>query len=78
MSNLNKQIRQNWIGDTPADANSNDLFEQAKAYDLGIGVEVDKQKAKSLYREAMDQGDKRAKHNLSLLLIMEEEAMLLV
>ena len=50
MNNLDKQIRQNWIGDTPADANSNDLFEQAKAYDLGIGVEEDKQKASIVKR----------------------------
>ena len=26
------------VAGNPADANSSDLFEQAKAYDLGIGV----------------------------------------
>ena len=66
---------QYWVADNPADANSNDLFEQAKAYDLGIGVEEDKHKAAYLYREAMNQGDKRAKHNLALLLVMEEDSL---
>ena len=61
-----------WIADRHADANSDDLFEQAKAYDLGIGVKQDKQKAASLYREAMSRGDKRAKHNLALLYITQE------
>lgn len=63
------------VAGNPADANSSDLFEQAKAYDLGIGVKQDKQKAASLYREAMNQGDKRAKHNLAMLLISEEEEL---
>jgi TPR repeat protein len=67
--NYNDQF---WVSDNPANANSNDLFEQAKAYDLGIGVKQDKQKAASLYREAMNQGDKKAKHNLALLYIMQE------
>lgn len=67
--NYNDQF---WVADNPADANSNDLFEQAKAYDLGIGVKQDKQRASCLYREAMNQGDKKAKHNLALLYIMQE------
>lgn len=67
-----ENINQFWIADKHADANSNDLFEQAKAYNLGIGVKQDKQKAASLYREAMSRGDKRAKHNLALLYITQE------
>ena len=73
MNDKQTQQIQFWIGEAPADTNSSDLFEQAKAYHLGIGVEEDKHKAASLYREAMNQGDKRAKHNLALLLITEEE-----
>ena len=71
MNNKQTEQFQYWIADNPADAHSSDLFEQAKAYDLGIGVEEDKHKAASLYREAMNQGDKRAKHNLALLLITD-------
>ena len=56
----------------PADANSNDLFEQAKAYHLGVGVKQDMLKAASLYREAMDHGDKKAKHNLAMIYISQE------
>lgn len=62
------------VGDHPADAHSNDLFEQAKDYHLGRGVQKDVQKAASLYREAMNQGDKRAKHNLAIMYIEQEGA----
>ena len=72
MNDKQKQQIQCWIEDNYADANSCDLFEQAKAYDLGIGVKEDKHKAASIYREAMNQGDKRAKHNFALLLVTEE------
>ena len=72
MNDKETQQIQCWIEDNSADVNSSDLFEQAKAYDLGIGVEEDKHKAASLYREAMNQGDKRAKHNLAMLLVTEE------
>ena len=72
MNDKQKQQIQCWIEDNHADANSCDLFEQAKAYDLGIGVKEDKHKAASLYREAMNQGDKKAKHNLAMLLVTEE------
>ena len=75
MNDKQTQQIQCWIGDNPADANSSDLFEQAKAYDLGIGVKEDKHKAASLYREAMNQGDKRAKHNLAMLLLSGEEGL---
>ena len=75
MNDKQTQQIQFWIGDNPADANSSDLFEQAKAYDLGIGVKEDKHKAASLYREAMNHGDKRAKHNLAMLLITEEKEL---
>lgn len=54
-----------------ADANSDDLFLQAKAYDQGIGVKPDKRKAAMLYQEAMEQGDMRAKLNLGLMYIHE-------
>ena len=72
MNDKETQQIQCWIEDNSADVNSSDLFEQAKAYDLGIGVEEDKHKAASLYREAMNQGDKSAKHNLAMLLVTEE------
>lgn len=72
MNDKQTQQIQCWIEDNFADANSSDLFEQAKAYDLGIGVKEDKHKAASLYREAMNQGDKKAKHNLAMLLVTEE------
>lgn len=54
-----------------ADPNSDDLFLQAKAYDQGIGVETDKQKAAMLYQKAMEQGDMRAKMNLAMMYIYE-------
>ena len=54
-----------------ADSNSDDLFLQAKAYDQGIGVETDKQKAAMLYQKAMEQGDMRAKMNLAMMYIYE-------
>ena len=60
------------VAGNPADANSNDLFEQAKAYHLGVGVNQDMLKAASLYREAMDHGDKKAKHNLAMIYISQE------
>ena len=72
MNDKETQQIQCWIEDNSADVNSSDLFEQAKAYDLGIGVEEDKHKAASLYREAMNQGDKKAKYNLAMLLVTEE------
>jgi hypothetical protein len=72
MNDKQTQQIQCWIEDNFADVNSSDLFEQAKAYDLGIGVKEDKHKAASLYREAMNQGDKKAKHNLAMLLVTEE------
>ncbi len=72
MNDKQTQQIQCWIGDDPSDTNSSDLFEQAKAYDLGIGVKEDKHKAACLYRKAMNQGDKKAKHNLAMLLISEE------
>ena len=71
MNDKQTQQIQCWIENISADVNSSDLFEQAKAYDLGIGVKEDKHKAASLYREAMNQGNKRAKHNLALLFVTE-------
>ena len=68
-----KSEQQNyWDIGVSGDPNSSDLFEQAKAYDTGCGVEVDKVKAASLYREAMNNGDKKAKHNLAIMYIMQE------
>lgn len=60
------------LNEFKADATSDDLFERAKAYDLGIGVEVDKAKAARLYQQAMEAGDKRAKHNLAMMFISQE------
>ena len=56
----------------PADAHSSDPFLRAKAYERGSGVEMDKAKAAGLYREAMNQGDRRAKHNLALMYLHQE------
>ena len=75
MNNHQTEQLHYWIKDTRADANSQDLFEQAKAYDLGIGVKADKRKAASLYREAMNQGDKKAKHNLAIMLIVGDDGI---
>lgn len=55
-----------------ADAESTDLFMRAKAYDMGIGVDVDKAKAAELYRQAIQQGDKKAKLNLAMMYITQE------
>lgn len=41
-----------YVKSRDADAESTDLFMQAKAYHLGIGVDVDKEKAAELYRQA--------------------------
>ena len=75
MNNHQTEQSHYWVSNTPADANSQDLFKQAKAYDLGIGVKADKRKAASLYREAMNQGDKKAKHNLAIMLIVGDDGI---
>lgn len=60
------------LNEVKADATSDNLFERAKAYDLGIGVEEDKAKAARLYQQAMEAGDKRAKHNLAMMFVNRE------
>ena len=72
-ANPKKLEQQNyWDTGIAGDPNSTDLFVQAKAYDIGSGVEVDKSRAATLYREAMNNGDKRAKHNLAVMYITQE------
>lgn len=60
------------LNEVKADAASDNLFERAKAYDQGIGVEVDKAKAARLYQQAMEAGDMRAKHNLAMMFVNRE------
>lgn len=61
-----------YVKSTDADAESTDLFMQAKAYDLGIDVDVDKAKAAELYRQAALQGNKKAKLNLAMIYLTQE------
>ena len=58
-----------------ADPNSPDLFLRAKAYDIGIGVAQDKHKAALLYRQAFEAGSMKAKHNLAIMYIYQDDEM---
>ena len=43
------------------------LFLLGKAYNLGVGIEVDRERARELYRQARAKGSARASHNLGLM-----------
>lgn len=61
-----------WLNKVDENAGSDELFERAKAYHMGLGTEMDRAKAALLYQQAMGAGSKKAKHNLAMMFVNRE------